>query len=231
MAVLEQVQAVLGSGYTVAVAVVGLVTVLFKLLSRGLDFHDRHIVRKDFERLRVLREYASDGAPFANYLDGAIQVESFRIASGISTSPVKMDYLLKLAKMGRWDRGQLRALSAYIRLLPNSVEPEVHIGKLHSFDGFFSLFGGFYFIFAGLFFLVYAGVFVESPLGWFVGGAICLVFFICALGMWKGFSSYQIAKNAKKYLDLTKVKDAESASSESRALERAPSKCLEEISG
>lgn len=168
--IFQQVQAATGSGYAIAAAMAGLITVLIKLLARGLDFHDRHIVRKDFDRLRMLRESAPDGAPFANYLDEAIQIESFRIASGISTSSAKMAYLLQLASMGRWDRSQLRALSSYILFPSDSVAPTIHLSRIDSFDAVFSLLGGLYFVFAGLFFLVYMGLILAFPLGWFAGG-------------------------------------------------------------
>jgi hypothetical protein len=204
-AVFQQFQAVLNSGYAITTALAGLIAVLIKLLARVLDLHDRHIVQKDFERLRKLRECTPEGTSLASYLDETIQTESFRIASGISTSSLKMAYLLQLSSLGRWDRNQIRALSSYVRLPPDAITPTIYLSRLSFYDGLFCLLGGFYLIFVGLFFLLYMGLMLPSLLGWFAGSAVCLTFFICALGLWKGFANYHTAKHIKKYLDYNKA--------------------------
>lgn len=205
----EEVQAFFGNAYVAAVALAGLITVFLRLLTRVLDLHDRHVVHKEFERLRKLREVTTGGTPLAAYLDGSIQRETFRIASGITASPEKMKYLLELSAMGRWDRNQLRSISGFVRLEPESAEPSIYMGRSSTFDAMFCLFGGFYFVCAGVFFLVYCGLYLPSPFGWVAGAGLCLVFFVCTIGMWKGFIDFLIAKQAKAYLSISPSRNAQ----------------------
>lgn len=200
-AMIQWVEALLGNAYASVIALVGLVTVILRLLSRVSVLHDRHVVLKVLERRRKLRKATVEGTPLASYLDTSIQTETFRIASGISASPQKMEYLLKLSSLGRWDDSQLRSISRHLRQEPDSAEPCIQIDRSSSIDAVVCVVGGFYFIFAGLFFLVSSGIYLPSPLGWLIGAATCLVLFVCALGMWKGFLDYLIAKRAKAYLD------------------------------
>lgn len=48
------------------------------------------------------------------YLDQALDIEVFRLASGISASRSLMEYLLKLDSTGRWSHTQLRSLSKFV---------------------------------------------------------------------------------------------------------------------
>lgn len=201
--IIEAVRAVLGNTYFIAATLIGLITVILRVLTRFLDFHDRHVVHKKYERLRKLREFTTEGASLAGYLDSSIQGEAFRIASGISASPEKMKYLIGLSAMGRWDHSQLRSISGFVRLEPDAEEPSICMGRLSKFDAMFCLFGGGYFIFVGMVFLLLSGIYLPSPFGWFAGAGTCLVFFVCAVGMWKGYLNYLIAKRAKAYLDLS----------------------------
>lgn len=204
--IIEAVRAVLGNTSFIVVTLIGLIAVILTILTRFLDFHDRHVVHKKHERLRKLREFTPEGTSLAGYLDSSIQGETFRIATGISASPKKMKYLIGLASMGRWDHSQLRSISGFVRLEPDADEPSIYMGRSSKFDAIFSLFAGGYFIFAGLVFLLLSGVFLPSPFGWIAGSGICLVFFICALGMWKGYVNYLIAKRAKAYLELRQLR-------------------------
>lgn len=203
-ALIQGFQAVLGNTYIVTAALVGFITVCLRLLISLLDFHDRHVVHKKYERLRKLRELTAEGTSLADYLDRSIQGEAFRIASGISASPEKIKFLMKLSTMGRWDHSQLRSISGYVRLDPDSVEPSICIGRFNFFDAMFCLFGSAYFAFAGLFFLFWSGIYLPTPFGWLAGAGLCLVFSVCALGMFKGYLNYLIAKRAKEYLDLSR---------------------------
>ncbi|WP_289537886.1 hypothetical protein [Pseudomonas sp. SO81] len=201
--IIEAARAMLGNTYFIVATLIGLITVILTILTRLLDFHDRHVVHKKYERLRKLREYTPEGTSLAGYLDGSIQGEVFRIASGISASPEKMKYMLELASMGRWDHSQLRSISGFVRLEPDADEPSICMGRSSKLDAIFCLFAGGYFIFVGVVFLLLSGVFLPSPFGWIAGAGICLVFFICAVGMWKGYVNYLIAKRAKAYLETS----------------------------
>lgn len=110
-AMIQWVEALLGNAYAFVIALVGLITVILRLLTRASVLHDRHVVLKVLERRRKLRKATVEGTQLANYLDTSIQTETFRIASGISASPQKMEYLLKLSSLGRWDDSQLRSIS------------------------------------------------------------------------------------------------------------------------
>ncbi|MER1051141.1 hypothetical protein AAA611_26720 [Pseudomonas aeruginosa] len=206
-------EGLLSNAYVAAGALVGLIAALLRLLARVLDLHERHVVHKEFERLRKLRKVTPACMRLASYLDTSIRTETFRIASGISVSPKKMEYLLELSSIGRWDQYQLRSISRYVRQEPEAIEPSIQVDRSSFWDAIFCIVAGIYFVIVGLFFLVSSGIYLQPPYGWPVGAGICLVFFICALGMWKGVLDYLIAKRAKDYLDWSQCqsKQAEPA--------------------
>lgn len=117
MEVLQQLQTMLNSGYSVFVAVAAVAAVLFKMTAqvfRAMEWHDKHFVKKRLAHLKAIRSSSAKNPQLTQYLDEAIELEVFRIASGINTSRTKMDYLLSLGQEGRWNRSQLRSLSKFV---------------------------------------------------------------------------------------------------------------------
>jgi len=109
-------------------AFVAVITVLFKIMKplfNAVQFHDKHWVRKHLVHLKAVRSSASRNAELKQYLDDAIQLETFRIASGVTTSRAKMEFLLKLSRDGVWTQQQLRAVSKFLTATPGQLEPSI----------------------------------------------------------------------------------------------------------
>lgn len=120
------------SGYGISVAGAAILAMLLRAaahLYRTMDLHDKHFVRKRLTRLRDIRSNATN-PEFTRYLDGAIELEMFRIASGVSTSRLKMEYLLQLDRSGRWSRFQLRSLSKFLAIEPGRETPYLSVSVL-----------------------------------------------------------------------------------------------------
>lgn len=132
MDVIQQLQPLLNSSYSIFVAAAATLAVLMKILShiiKAMDWHDKHFVRKRLSRLRDIRSGATN-TRLIRYLDDATELELFRIASGVSTSRSKMEYLLELDETGRWNRTQLRSLSKFVALQPDSKTPVLSVTSL-----------------------------------------------------------------------------------------------------
>jgi len=121
---------------------VALGSVFFKVLtalSRTLEFHDKHFVRKPIARLRALRQAVSNTPELVEFFDSAIQQEAFRLATRIDTSRVKREYLLELDSRGIWSRNQLRSVSKFLLMPPNQKAPVITITRLDTAGAWFSL--------------------------------------------------------------------------------------------
>ncbi|HBO8401376.1 TPA: hypothetical protein NJF89_000557 [Pseudomonas aeruginosa] len=132
MEIIQQLQALFNSGYSMVVAVAAIVTILFKILAqlfRALEWHNKYLVRKRLIRLKDIRSSTSS-SQLIHYLDGAIELEIFRIASGVSTSRSKMEYLLQLGQTGFWSREQLHSLSKFLILELGSATPSLTVTLL-----------------------------------------------------------------------------------------------------
>lgn len=132
MDVIQQLQPLLNSGYSIFVAAAATLAVLMKILShiiKAMDWHDKHFVRKRLSRLRDIRSGATN-TRLIRYLDDATELELFRIASGVSTSRSKMEYLLELDETGRWNRMQLQSLSKFLAMQPGSETPVLSVTSL-----------------------------------------------------------------------------------------------------
>jgi hypothetical protein len=132
MDAINQVKGLLNNGYSVWVAVAATITVLLKIASqliRAVDWHDKYFVRKRLTRLKDIRVDATSSR-LVRYLDDAIELEMFRIVSGVSASRLKMEYLLQLDEGGRCSRGQLKSLSKFLALQPGSETPVLSVSFL-----------------------------------------------------------------------------------------------------
>lgn len=95
----------------------------FKLL----QLYDNHGARRHYKLLKELRTAENLGDPFANYLDEALYLESFRIASGVQANRLKADFLVRLALTGQWDRRQIRQIARYLVTRPGQSKLTLRI--------------------------------------------------------------------------------------------------------
>lgn len=131
----------------------GLTLLLAKFLTtlgKAMEFHDRYFVGKRLNRLKALRLGIQEDKALVKYLDDAIALESFHIASGISTSAEKMSFLIRLSNCGRWNRPQIQALAKFLIVTPESFCLKVHITKVDKFGAVLGLASGIFLIVLGM---------------------------------------------------------------------------------
>lgn len=206
MELIQKLQAMLGGGYSVAVAVAAIFAVLFKMFGhviRALEWHDKYFVRKRLARIRAIRPSASQNQPLADYLNEAVDLEVFRIASGINTSKAKMEYLLQLSKTGRWSREQLRSLSKFLYLEPGATVPELVITGVDRFGAFAGCVAAFGTLFAAALQLVQL-ILTGNPLMWLLGIGLFGLAILVGRFLATDLIDVMIASRAKEHLNPTK---------------------------
>lgn len=144
MELAKLIQSVLTGGLTsYTVALIVLSSVLFKVaigLTKALEFHDKHFVRKPIARLRALRQASTKQPELTDFLDSAIQAEAFRLATRIDTSRAKREYLLALANKGVWSNQQLRSVSKFLMVIPGQTVPALVVTRLDIAGAYISFF-------------------------------------------------------------------------------------------
>lgn len=203
MDLLQQAQALIGSQYaplfTAAVTVLSLAPKLIAPLLSAFEAHDKHFVRKPLERLKALRSSVAKNPDLSQYLDTSIELEAFRIASGVATSRSKMEFLLSLDKDGNWTKPQLRSLCRHLEVPDGRDKPEIVIGVFEKIAAIWSAVAAMIIgILGGLYFTVSV---YQFSLGDFLTGALAFAASI-AFGRFivSDFISYRIARRAQATL-------------------------------
>jgi hypothetical protein len=202
MELLEAAKPFLNNGYAAIPLIVAIVAALAKaltMLGQAFDFHDKNIVRKRLERLEELRAGVQDSRPLAGYLESAIDIEKFRICSGVLTSPAKMNMLIALESKGIWGRGQIKSIAKFLTTDVRTQITTLEITALDKVGAAISIIGGFALLFTGLvYFLVLA--LNLKPYGLIAGSAVCLPFVIVGRLFLTDFINYLIAKKVQLHL-------------------------------
>lgn len=203
MDVIQQLQPLLNSSYSILVAAAATLAVLMKILShiiKAMDWHDKHFVRKRLSRLRDIRSGATN-TRLIRYLDDATELELFRIASGVSTSRSKMEYLLELDETGRWNRMQLQSLSKFVALQPDSKTPVLSVTSLDKLSAWTSGISTLLILFSGAWFLNIL-VRTGSPILGISGLLLFGVAILFARYLATDCIDYLIVTRAQRYLSL-----------------------------
>jgi len=203
MDVIQQLQPLLDSSYSIFVAAAATLAVLLKIAShimKAMDWHDKHFVRKRLSRLRDIRSGATN-TRLIRYLDDATELELFRIASGVSTSRSKMEYLLKLDETGRWNRMQLQSLSKFVALQPDSKTPVLSVTSLDKLSAWTSGISTLLILFSGAWFLNIL-VRTGSPILGISGLLLFGLAILFARYLATDCIDYLIVTRAQRYLSL-----------------------------
>lgn len=203
MDVIQQLQPLLNSSYSIFVAAAATLAVLMKILShiiKAMDWHDKHFVRKRLSRLRDIRSGATN-TRLIRYLDDATELELFRIASGVSTSRSKMEYLLELDETGRWNRMQLRSLSKFLAMQPGSETPVLSVTSLDKLSAWTGGISTLLTLFLGVGFMTLMAS-TGAPLMWLFGLLLFGVAILFAKYLATDFIDYLIVTRAQRYLSL-----------------------------
>lgn len=205
MEAIQQVQAFFSSSYSVIAAVAAVLAVLFKIfghLGRALELRDKHFIHKRLARLKAIRPSAANNTPLTQYLDAAIELEVFRIASGINTSRVKMEYLLQLNQLGRWSRGQLRSISKFLAVEPGDPAPQLSVTTFERVGACISGFAAGSVLLLSTIQLVRFFI-TGQPLLWLLGLALFALGIIAARFLATDLLDYLIVRRATKHLELS----------------------------
>lgn len=200
MEILQQLIALLDVKYvpvlTAVVALFSLVPKLAAPLISALEAHDKHFVRKPLERLKALRSSASKHSGLAEYLETSIELEAFRIASGITTSRARMEFLLALNKDGTWSKPQLRSVAQHVGFPEGSDEPAIIISTSEKVFAIWSaVFGGVIALMGAVFFIALAST--NKPLPFLIGAIVFASFVAFARFILNEYISYKLASRAQ----------------------------------
>lgn len=199
---LQEIMSQFNSTWT-AVAAVGSVLCLVPTRAiKLLHLYDSHLGRRQYKILKELRDAESARSPYAQYLDDALYLESFRIASGIRADRTKANFLIRLARTGHWNNWQIRQIARFIQATPEQPRLTFRVTASKTVEAYFACGLGFFLMgigcISGLALMLKGGTF-----GAFLAGAGLEVMFIflAALTM-SPYNSYRAARRFQKYLEL-----------------------------
>lgn len=199
---LELLKSQMDTGIGIATAVVGLIVLTAKSAFKIFTLYDEHWSRRYYKNLKELREAEPSDGPLSKYLDDALYLEAFRIASGISTNRITVDYLKGLAKVGRWNRHQIKQISKFVVLRSDSPTPTFIITGWQAAGARFSLFITALFMGLGLLFGV--GVMIKGAgtlSGLLAGFSVEIAFIVAAAWIGTPYHNYTIARAFEAYLE------------------------------
>lgn len=220
---LELLKSQMDTGIGIATAVVGLLVLIAKSAFKIFTLYDEHWSRRYHKNLKELRAAEASGGPLSNYLDDALYVEAFRIASGVSTNSLTVDYLKGLAKVGRWNRHQIKQISKFVAIRSNAQAPTFLITGWQTAGARFSLF--ITVLFMGLGVLFGVGVMIKgvgSLSALLAGFSVEIAFIVAAAWIGTPYHSYKIARSFEAYLEEHPEILAESEVQSSNTLASSP---------
>lgn len=184
---------------TVTVTLLSLLPKLLAPLITALDAHDKHFVRKPLERLKALRSSVAKNSDLSHYLETAIELEAFRIASGVNTSRSKMEFLLALNKDGTWTKQQLRSVCRHLEVQDDAIKPKLIIRGVDKVVAYWSISASTSFALLGA--AAFALMTAQNTLVSFLTGAgvfgLCIIF---ARFLLSDYIHYKIARRAQATL-------------------------------
>lgn len=154
-------------------------------------------------RLQALADMRDDPrttGELATYLDSELALEKFRTASGISANHQQMVALMRLFRMGMWEREEIRSLARYLKVSPIWPCPRIEIGRPEQVEAISALVIGVALPLSGA--LVWAALILKLPIYGFLLGALAFLFSVLLAGwVGKAWGDLRSAKRIKAYLD------------------------------
>lgn len=153
--------------------------------------------------LKELRAAESNEGPFARYLDDAIYLESYRIASGVRANRRKADLLVRIAALGYWNFFQIRQIAKFVITTPEMPVPTFRITAWQVASARFSLaFGIFLMAMGGIlaFSVMLKGAALGSVCAIFAGLGVEIAFIIAAALVMSSYNTYKIARKFEEYV-------------------------------
>lgn len=199
---LADLLALFNGSYALTAAAVGIFVLLIKfltMLGRALEFHDKHFVEKRIRRLVLLRKNAAGDDLFSGYLDEAIRLEAFRLASGVRAGALKAAAIMKLSKLGHWDAIQIKRIAGYLVVGERDAMPRIEITNFDVFSAWYGLISGAILLLLGA--LGAIALAVKVPIyGFFIGLGFFILMIIAAGWLAMDFGRYKIAIRIRSHL-------------------------------
>lgn len=198
---LQEIMTQFNSNWTAVAAVASVLWLVPTRAIKLLHLYDSHLGRRQHKILKELRAAESAQSPYAQYLDDALYLESFRIASGIRADRTKADFLIRLARTGHWNNWQIRQIARFLWVTPEQPRLTLRVTAFDTAGAFFTCVLGFFLMgiggISGLAIMLKGGT-----LGSFLAGAGVEVMFIflAALTM-SPYNSYRAVRRFQKYLE------------------------------
>lgn len=184
---------------TVTVTLLSLLPKLVSPLMSAIEAHDKHFVRKPLERLKALRSSVAKNPDLSHYLETSIELEAFRIASGVNTSRAKMEFLLALNKDGTWTKPQLRSVCRHLEVQDDASKPTLVIRGFDKFLAYWSISASTSFALLGA--AAFTLMAAQNTFVSFLSGAgtfgVCIMF---ARFLLSDYIHYKIARRAQATL-------------------------------
>lgn len=198
---LQEILTQFNTTWTAVAAVVSVLCLVPTRAIKLLHLYDSHLGRRQYRILKELRDGESAQSPYAQYLDDALYLESFRIASGIRADRTKADFLIRLARTGHWNNWQIRQIARFLWVTPEQPRLTLRVTTPETAGAYFACGLGFFLMgigcISGLAIMLKGGT-----VGAFLAGAgvEVMYIFLAALIM-SPYNSYRAARRFQKYLE------------------------------
>ncbi|MDH0760037.1 hypothetical protein N5C70_25585 [Pseudomonas juntendi] len=198
---LEEFAAQFNSGWAAVAAVVGVLCLVPTKAIQLLHLYDSHLARRQYKLLKELRAAESSESLYAQYLDDSLYLESFRIASGVRADRAKAEFLMRLARTGRWNHWQIRQIARYLWVTPEQPRLTLRITAVETAGAWSARLVGFFLMaigcICGLIIMAKASSFAA-----FSGGMGAQAMFILGGALISSpFNSYCTARRFQKYVE------------------------------
>ncbi|MDD1016074.1 hypothetical protein [Pseudomonas rubra] len=198
---IQEIVAQFNSGWAAAAAFVGMLFFLPTRAIKLINLYDSLLVRRQYKILKELRAAESSQSPYAQYLDDAIYLESFRIASGVRADRTKADFLIRLARTAHWNNWQIRQIARFLWVTPEQPRITLRITAHETTAAWSVCVFGFLFMgigcITGLAIMLKGGTFSA----FLAGAGVEVMFIFGAALIMSPYNSYRAARRFQKYLE------------------------------
>ncbi|NWD74966.1 hypothetical protein HX890_12710 [Pseudomonas gingeri] len=194
----------INSTTSTAAAVIGLIYLAVTHFFKSFHLYDRHWSRRRHKLLMELRAAKNTEGLLAHYLDEAIFLESYRIASGVRTNRLKSEFLMRLAAIGHWNNYQIRQIAEFVVTSPEQPVPTFQIPTWQVVSARVSLFFGIFLLVLGCIltvFMIFKGATSGAIHTIFAAYGVETVFIIAAALVMSKHNTYTTARKFGDYVN------------------------------
>ncbi|WPO00692.1 hypothetical protein [Pseudomonas sp. MUP55] len=178
---------------------VGITLKSISILNQIMEFHDKHFIDKRYKILKELSSGIPVESKLKGYLEDSLELEVFRIVSGVRGSSKQIAALVKLDRLGYWNSEEIRRVSKFLVVNPEDSLPSVNITTVDKLSARLSL------IMAILLLLLGGAISIVltikiPPYGFFIGLIPLTVMIWAGAYFAADYGTYRTALSIQKYL-------------------------------